>query len=299
MIPLGPYVPEDLDDFWSNLVAEAFAEPLDAHRSLRNEYDLTGFTVETLEFRGMGGRKLHGWMAYPEGARRLPGFLWIPPYGRWSMLPDPYGTRPGFVSLSFNFHGEGAFHEEAYTPKRGYFAEGAASPETWIFRRMAQDAVIALRLMQAQVEVDEDRMAAMGMSQGGGMAIWLGACCRLVRCVVAEMPFLADAPAALSAPFVHYPLKELADFMGRIPVGRETVLNTISYFDTVNLAARCAVPTRVGLGLRDPASRPDGVRAAYRALPGEKELVEYAGGHDWDPAMISGGRSWMLNHLKG
>ena len=79
-----PNVPEDFDAFWQELVEEQKIEPLDYHRSLRNDFDLAGFIIETLTFRGMHGSPLHGWIAYPDGARRLPSFLWIPPYGRES-----------------------------------------------------------------------------------------------------------------------------------------------------------------------------------------------------------------------
>lgn len=242
-----PYLPEDFDEFWQETVAEALAAPLDCHRSISNDYDLEGFEVQTLDFRSVTGQRLNGWIACPPGARRLPGFVWIPPYGRESKLPDEYGTREGFVSLSFNFFGESAFHQEKYVTSRGYFAEGAESPETWVFRRMLQDAIIATRILQAQIEADEDRIGAMGMSQGGGISIWLGAWCPIIRAVCADMPFLGGVNLSLNQNVFRYPLKELTDFMQTIPVGEERVMNTLSYFDTVNQATRCHKPTQLSL----------------------------------------------------
>lgn len=227
----------------------------------------------------------------------LPGFLWIPPYGRESLLPDEYGTRNGFVSLSFNFFGEPAFHQEKYRTERGYFSIGAEDPHTWIFRQMFQDAYMAFRVLQAQHEVDENRCSSMGMSQGAGISIWLGAWCEGVRAVCADMPFLCAIKQTLLKTVHRYPLRELTDFMHRIPLGEERVLNTVSYFDTMNQASRCKVPTHVTLGLKDPAARPDNVRAMYNALTCEKEKLEIDWGHDWDPTMIDTNRDWLLNHL--
>jgi cephalosporin-C deacetylase len=295
---LTPYPPEDLDEFWLEAVAEACALPLDYRRSRTQDYDLPGFVVERIEFNGMLGRRLYGWIAYPPGARRLPGFVWLAPYGRESMLPDAYGTREGFASMSFNFFGHEAFYREKYVVARGYFGEGAGSPETWIFRRMFQDAVIASRVFQAQNEVDEERIGAMGMSQGGGMAIWLGAWCRVVRAVCADMPFLGAITATLSNPVFRYPLKELVDAMEEMPVGQARVENTLSYFDTMNQATRCAVPTQVSLGLKDPASRPANVRAIFEALPAHKRLKTYDWGHDWHPEMIPANREWLEENLR-
>lgn len=298
MNPFEPDVPEDFDAFWATIVAEAKAAPLDFHRDLEVKYAGEHHDVETFSFRGIGGEKLHGWIAIPHGgAHRERAFLWIPPYGRESLLPNAYGTREGHVSLSFNFFGHEAFHQEDYTPRRGYFAEGAAEPETWIFRRMFQNAFLAARILQALPEADEDRLAAMGMSQGAGISIWLGAWCPLIKCVCADMPFLGAMKAALDRNAYRYPLKELIDFAETIPMGIDRVLNTISYYDTMHQATRCLVPTQVSLGEKDPAARPENVEAIYNAIAGEKTLIRYVWGHDWHPEMISNNVAWMARYL--
>ncbi|MEZ0327358.1 MAG: acetylxylan esterase [Fimbriimonas sp.] len=290
-------VPDDLEHFWHETEAEAHVAPLDYHRSLRNDFDLPGFTVETLWFRGIQGEKLNGWLAYPPGARRLRSFLWVPPYGRESLLPNEYGTREGMVSLSFNFFGHEPFHQEKYVRERGYFSEGAEEPESWVFRRMYQNASIAVRVLQAQVEVDEDRIGSMGMSQGAGLSIWLGAWNPIVKAVCADMPFLCQIASQLTGPLYRYPLKEVTDFMEEIPLGLDRVLNTVSYYDTVHQAQFCKVPTQVSLGLKDPAARPDNVRAAFEALSGTKRLKVYDWGHDWQPDMVESNREWLFDHL--
>ncbi|MBI5708022.1 MAG: acetylxylan esterase [Armatimonadetes bacterium] len=292
-----PYVPEDFDAFWAGVVAEAKAEPLDFHRSLRPDWESPTHRVERIEFRGIQGHTLYGWLAFPHGGRRLPGFVWLPPYGLESRVPDEYGTREGMVSLSFNFHGRPAFHQEDYHQSRGYFALGSEEPETWIFKTMFQNAYLAARVLQAQIEVDEDRCAAAGMSQGGGMAIWLGAHCPIVRTVCADMPFLCGMNHVLAHHVYRYPLKELVDYGETIPLGLERIRHTVSYFDTLNQATRCKAPTLVGLGLKDPAAKPRGVESAFDALAGPKTLIKYEIGHDWHPDMVANNRNWMLGNL--
>ena len=295
---LVPELPDDFQEFWQDTLHAAEKAPLDFQRSGSNDYLRSGFKVETLTFRGVDGQTKYGWIACPLEASRERAFLWVPPYGRWSMMPNEYGTRQGFVSLSFNFFGEQAFHEEDYVPQRGYFAEGAGSPETFVFKRMFQDAVIALRVLEAQSEVDEARIGASGLSQGGGIAVWLGAWAKQVKCVTADFPFLAGMPWVLSQRIHRYPLKELVDFADSLPLGRNVVGHTLSYFDTVNHARFCKVPTLVTLGLKDPAVRPEQVRAVMSALPGEKELAELDFGHDWHPSMVDRNRDWLLKWLR-
>lgn len=294
---MHPYPPDDFEDFWLGAVEPAMQAKLNYHRSLSNDFDLPGFRVERIDFSGIGGEQLSGWIAYPPGARRLPSFVWVPPYGRESLLPNAYGTREGFASLSLNFFGHDAFHQEKYTPSRGYFGEGAGDPVHWIFRTMFQNAVIATRVLQAQPEADEDRIAAMGMSQGAGISIWLGAWCPIIRAVCADMPFLANIRVALERNVYRYPLKELVDAMESLPLGRERISHMLAYFDTMNQATRCAVPTLLSRGLKDPSVRPETVQAVFEALPGVKQMQTYDWGHDWHPDMIETNRKWLLRYL--
>lgn len=290
---LRPYVPPGFEDFWSETVQEAEEAPLQFELSSQSEFLLETHTVEIFNFRGVDGHIRHGWVARPHHADPAPGFLWLAPYSRWSMLPNPYGVRAGMASISFNFHGETAFHREEYRVERGYMAEGVQSRDTWIFRRMFQDAVIVGRIFRQLEGIDPNRVAAMGMSQGGGIAIWMGAWVPGIRAVVADEPFLAGVPWILDAKYFRYPLKELTDVAFASPETEAQVRATLSYFDTVNQAAFCQVPTRVTLGLKDPSVRPAQVRAVYETLPGIKELEEIDWGHDWHPRMIEGADEFL------
>ena len=301
---LVPNLPEDFDAFWNETLEQALNAPLDFERKPGNAYNAPGFIIEIFRFTSVSGISLNGWIAIPKIDNRKstienhPSFLWIPPYGRESMLPNAYGTREGFVSMSLNFFGHNAFHQEKYRKERGYFAEGVLDPRTWIFRRMFQDAVLAARILQEQPEVDPHKIGAMGMSQGAGIAIWLGAFAPFIRAVCADMPFMGGMSQRLGQHIYRYPTKELIDFANQAPNGLETIKRTLSYFDTINVATRCAKPTQVSLGEKDPASKPHSVEAIFNALPGRKALKRYPIGHDWYPEMIPNNREWLLEGLK-
>jgi cephalosporin-C deacetylase len=289
-------IPDDFDDFWHKVIMEAEAVPPESNRRPTSFQPVETHTVELLDFRGAEST-LHGWIAIPKQMEaKAPGFLWIPAYGRESHLPDEYSTREGFVSMSFNFHGHAAFHKEEYKPERGYFSEGVADPATWIFRRMAKDCLIAMRVLAAQTEVDDDHLASAGLSQGGGMAIWTGAHSPLVKRVVADLPFLSDMGNTLGKDVYRYPLKELTDFAASSGLGMDPVMRTISYFDTAHQAKRLKKPVLVSLGEKDPAVKPASVRAVYGAIGSEdKRLIEYPTGHDWHPGMIAANREFLLD----
>lgn len=291
---LQSQIPEGFDAFWQGLVEKAEAAPLDFQLTPSGGQCPDGRPVQLLDFRGVNGEELHGWAVLSDTGEFEPGFLWVPPYSRWSMLPNQYGTRLGMASLSFNFFGESSFHQEAYKPERGYFAEGIESPETWIFARMFQNACLGMRILAELPGVDKDRLSACGMSQGGGMSVWLGAFCPLVSRVCADLPFLAGVPRLIAEGRIHrYPLKELVDWIGEDSLRKEQVLETLSWFDTAHLATRCRVPTQLTLGHKDPSVRPWQVQLIHEALAGEKKLDELDWGHDWHPSMVDRNRDWM------
>jgi cephalosporin-C deacetylase len=162
---------------------------------------------------------------------------------------------------------------------------------------MFQNAVIASRVLSDLPQSDSGRMGSMGMSQGGGISIWLGAWVERVRAVCADMPFLGAMHETLLKNVYRYPLKELMDFMSTVADGQEQVLRTISYFDTLNQASRCSKPTLVSIGLKDPAVKPVQAEAIYEALPGPKALKIYDWGHDWHPDMIENNLQWLTQNL--
>jgi cephalosporin-C deacetylase len=292
VISYGP--PENLVEFWEETVREAEQAKLEISRSAFPSHEEADHVIHTYSFVGIDGKTLNGWIAVPkEREGRMPSFLWVPPYGRESLLPNQYGTRKGYVSVSLNFHGHEAFHQEKYIPARGYFAEGAEEPETWIFRRMFQNALICMRVMQTFLEVDEQRLAVMGMSQGGGISIWLGAWYKAVKCVVADMPFLGLCEQILGRQAYRYPTKELMDFVDNTPMGEERLLYTLSYFDTKHQAAHLKVPCQISLGEKDPSVPPPTAEAIFEAIPTEKRLIRYPGGHDWTPEMVENNLEWL------
>ncbi|MCH7903143.1 MAG: acetylxylan esterase [Armatimonadetes bacterium] len=289
----APYLPDDFSSFWRGTVDEADDAPTDFQRTRQQTVKQLGLTIDLIEFPGVKGDLLQGWFAYPESGEGSNGFLWLTPYGRSSMQPNQYGTRSGFCSLSFNHHGESAFYEQEYKPEHGYFADGIADPETWVFRRLFQDSFIAVKVLLAQEEVFGSGVSANGFSQGGGLAIWLGAMHPAVRCVVADMPFGAARPHVFNKDIRRYPLKEVSDWMAQSDEHRRKAMRTMSYFDTVNLATVCDVPTLVARGLRDPAVKSYEVMSVFEALPGEKKLVEVDCGHEWHASMVERNREWM------
>jgi cephalosporin-C deacetylase len=159
--------------------------------------------------------------------------------------------------------------------------KGILDPKHYFYRRVFTDAVRAIEAARSHDAVDATQIAVTGGSQGGGITI---AAAGLVPDVVAAMPdvpFLCHYRRATELVDA-YPYKEIAEFCHAQRDKVDTVFNTLSYFDGVNLAARAKAKALFCTGLMDQVCPPSTVFAAYNHWAGsEKDIKVYPyNGHE-------------------
>ena len=295
-----PNIPTDFKDFWDNNTQEALKHPVE-YQKKESDHPSDTHHIQIFQFNGIKNNTLNGWIAIPKDLpsfSKASAFIWLPHYGPSSVLPNKYGTRKDFISLSFNLHGKDPFNQDAYSKELGYFTHRVESKETWIFKEIFQNCCIATKILADLEEVEESKIASMGLSQGGGLAIWLGTWIpHLIKATCADLPFLAAITNTLEEKVFRYPTKEFIDYFAEDPTRKEKAYNTLNYYDTINIASQCKTPTLVSLGTKDPASKPYTVKSIYQSLPSTKKLVEYEWGHNWHPEMITNNLNWLNDYL--
>lgn len=157
---------------------------------------------------------------------------------------------------------------------------GVEDPATYYYRRLITDAVRAVDAARTLAPVDPARVAVLGQSQGGGLALAVAALVPDLAAAVAHVPFLCDFPRAVLVTDAH-PYREIADYLAVHRDRVEAVHRTLSYVDGVNFARRAAVPARFSVALMDEIVPPSTVFAAHQAYAGPKELtVWHYNGHE-------------------
>lgn len=293
----APQPPADFVAFWQAATAEAQAVPLHFERVHQSDDDHPTHQVFRLRWRGMDGQGREGWYAIPRTVvLPAPAVLYLPGYGVGTVPINENTKFERFITFSVNLHGYAVEPNVPYSPELGYFTRGIESPHTYVYRRLVQESILAMRILAAQAEVNSNRLVAAGLSQGGGLAVMLGAWCALVACVVAELPALSYWEYLLGKPAWRYPIKEFADYMQATGISRQAVLAVLQYFDAVNHAPYVRVPTQLSLALKDPSIRPPVVFSLYEALRVPKRLLIYEDlGHDWHPEMRLRLEEWALS----
>ncbi|WP_282202963.1 acetylxylan esterase [Kitasatospora fiedleri] len=284
--------PEDFDAFWAETLAAARAAAAPPVLR-RTDNGLLQVDTHDVTFSGFDGQPVRAWLRLPRGVRRpLPAVVEYLGYGcaRGTALRPTLWSSLGYAHLLMDNRGQSSPYGAADTPDGdiapqvgGVLTRGLAGPEHHYYRRLFTDAVRAVDTVAALDDVDPGRIAVVGSSQGGGIAIAAAALHPGVAGACVDVPFLCHFRRATHVTDAH-PYRELTDYLQGRPAEVERAFATLSYLDGANHAARATAPVRFSVALMDPVCPPSTVFAAYhrwgeRAGGADKDIRvwEYAG----------------------
>ncbi|MEU5039475.1 acetylxylan esterase [Streptomyces griseorubiginosus] len=275
--------PPDFDEFWRDTLKEA-ADPdvLASVRPAENGLRLTDTWDVT--FRGFAGDPVRAWYSRPTGvASALPAVVEYAGYGRGRGLPHERLTwvNAGYAHLLMDNRGQGdQYGNGGATPDPhalapggpGPAARGLLDPHDYHYRRLITDAVRAVSAVRALPGVDGDRVAAVGNSQGGGLALAVAGLVPDLAAVLVTAPFLCGIRRALELTDAS-PYGEISAYLSVHRGAEEAAYRTLSYMEGVSFARRAFAPAHFGVGLRDAVCPPSGAYAAFHRY-GELTGVE-------------------------
>lgn len=139
--------------------------------------------------------------------------------------------------------------------------------------------------------MDAARIAAVGNSQGGGLALAVAGLVPDLAALLATAPFLCGIRRALDLTDVG-PYGEIAAYLAVHRGAERAAYDTLSYLEGIAFARRAHAPAHFGVGLRDTVCPPSGAYGAanrYAQLSGaapRKEIHAYPfNGHEGGDAV--------------
>lgn len=273
------YREEDFETYWRATVDEAVRQPLNAELI---PYDLParGLQCYAVRLDGFGGGRLAGWYVRPERSSAYPGLCVYHGYGGRGARPLDllaYATQ-GVCVLSLDTRGQnGESQDAAAYPEGGqigWMTRGIRHPVQYYYRYVYADAIRALELLARREEVDAERLAVAGASQGGGIALAVAALSKRPMLALADIPLLCDFRRAIEVAAAG-PYGEIPAFLTAFPHLHQQVLRTLSYCDVLNLAPWIQCRTVICNCVWDDVCPPSTIFGVYNHIVAEKRMEVY------------------------
>ena len=266
---------EGFDAYWRALLAELDATPAEPEIEAIPLRETDFATMSGVRLTSVGPYRLFGYMSVPKGDGPFPAIYWPP---RYASVPEmiPQGTanaiRGRFVTFSLAGRGQRNSDKPFAAMFPGLLTEGIESPETYIFRGIAADAVRGLEFVNSIECVDRTRVAVVG----NDVAMQTLALRPLASHLVCA-PGLFFDPLDLAERTRAYPLEEYNDFLRSDPSARDSAAATLSRFDLRSFAPRVDATTLLMAGGEGSILGPEALRPLAETIRGETTV--YASRH--------------------
>ena len=260
----------DFKEFWDNNLAELAKVAPDYKLTLQPEYSKLGYNVYLVEMRSLDNELIRGYYAQPKAEGKHPIIVEYMGYGSKPYPPTQWWD--GFAYFILSVRGQ-ALNEP--TNRFGtWITSGLDDKQNYYYRGAFMDVVRALDFVCSRPEIDSDKIAARGGSQGGALTIAAASLDKRVKVVAPSIPFLSDYPDYFK--IAPWPKSDFDYYMTQHPEASwDDVYKTLSYFDVKNLAQWVDCPYYMGIGVQDNVCPPHTNFAGYNQVKSEKNWIAF------------------------
>ncbi len=272
--------PSDLDEFWSRTLERFKDKPL--HSTIELETTpMRTVEVYRVTYEGFDDTPLSGWYIRPANVQgeRLPCVVMYHGYTGSKGYPEEYAqwTALGYAVFAMDVRGQGGetgnYLASEFGMSAGWLSQNILDKEKFYYLAITIDALKAVQWVAEREDVDTQRIAVYGASQGGGLALITAALSDIPAVAVANIPNMCHMDFGILNS--ESSLKEAAQFVSRYPQHLQQVLQTLSYFDIMNLGDRIRIPLLASCGLKDMVCLPETIFAAYNRIRADKQIAVY------------------------
>ena len=283
----------DFESFWK--------ESIDSLRQVDPQFELIhspekstpSLNVYEVKMHSFGGTRIRGWYEVPNKEGPFPAALRLPGYGQ---NMRPVGIFKDIALLSLNPRGHGNSQEDIKAVPKNYWIRGLDDKELYYYRGAYMDCVRGIDFICSREEINKKKIAVFGGSQGGGLSFATAALDPRVSLCAPVVPFLANWKKY----FKTSDWPEMNEWIeSKKERTWEKTLETLSYFDSMNLATRIQCPVFMGVGLQDPVCPPATNFAVLNHTKGQKKYRVYArANHSLGPTHQKRVRDWIRENFK-
>lgn len=298
--------PADFDAYWDAALRELDATDPNPVLVPSKEVAPRNSEAFDLWFTGVGGARIYAKYIRPKTrSGKLPAILQFHGYtGNSGDFMGQLGwTGEGFCVAALDCRGQGGRSEDPGqvrgTTFEGHIIRGLDDPDPrkLAFRQIFLDTAQLARVVMGFEEVDANRVAASGGSQGGGLALACAALEPRIKRVVVRYPFLCDYQRVWEMDLAKEAYAELKTYFRQFdPLHRREaeIFTKLGYIDCQYLAPRIKGEVLMFTSLADAICPPSTQFAAYNKITAKKEVIIYP---DFAHEILPGAGDMALNFL--
>ena len=263
--------PADFETFWQKTKEELGRVIPRYKMTLMEDKSSDKKNMYHVEMYSWGNVKIEGYYCVPKKSGKYPVIVAYMGYGASPYFPDATAMTD-FCEFVLSVRGQGI--QKTKNIYGDWITYGLKDKYDYYYRGAYMDLVRAIDFVCSRPEVNNQKIAVEGGSQGGAFSLVACALDKRIKVAAPHIPFLTDfrdyfkiCPWPKSS-FEHY-LKKNPDKTW------DDIYGLLAYFDVKNFAPRIQCPIVMGIGLQDNTCPPHTNFASYNLIPSEKKYYVY------------------------
>lgn len=260
----------DFAQFWDNNLKELAKVAPYYKLTLKPEYSQHGYDMYLVEMYSLDNELIRGYYAKPRKEGKHPVIVEYMGYGS-----SPYPANQwwdGFAYFVLSIRGQALNQPTNRFGK--WITYGLDNKDDYYYKGAFMDVVRALDFVSSRPEIDAEKIAVRGGSQGGALSFVAAALDKRVKVAAPTIPFLSDYPDYFK--IAPWPKSDFDEYMKAHPQAKwEDVYTLLSYFDIKNLAQWIECPLIMGIGVQDNVCPPHINFAAYNQVKSKKRWMAF------------------------
>jgi cephalosporin-C deacetylase len=235
-----------------------------------------------IRYNGFDETQIQGWLTIPTFLKQDKYPLLIAYHGFRGSRDTPSYYMPfimmGMAVLSIDCREQGGLTGNSAVYQSAGMVDsvvtkGILDKEEYYFRAVYMDCVKAIDFAYQCPEIDTDRIAVYGGSQGGALGMAVCSLDSRMKAGIVFVPSNSNITARVEGNYGSF--SAVNQFLRRYPHVTDQVFDTLSYFDTMNMADRIQCKILASDGLADPVCPAKLYFASYNRITSDKRIVVY------------------------
>lgn len=298
--------PKDFDEFWDASIEAA--KLCDWQVILKaNEFQTPFCKCYDLYFTSLDGARIYAKYMVPSKVEEpAPAVIKFHGYsissGDWTSHLDYVAN--GYVVAAMDVRGQGGKSQDIEattgTTLNGHIVKGLDdAPDKLFYRNVFLDTAIITWIVMTMEEVDENRIASYGNSQGGALSLVCASLVPEVKKCVTVHPFLSDYRRVWEMDLAERAYEGLRNYFRKFDPRHEReneIFHQLGYIDVQNFVRRIQGDVLMATGLMDTVCPPSTQFASYNKMLCQKEMIIYPDyEHEDMPEFADRAYTWLLD----